>query len=192
MKLTDTHLKELCNQYAIPYACLKAVVEVEAGGSGFSNGLPKILYEPHIMHRLLTKANKITIRNTMMSEQPKLCYPNWGRHKYGKTSEQHGKLQIAAKYDRDCALQSCSWGLGQIMGFHWKSLNYSSLQAFVNAMYKDEKSQLDAMIRFLQVNNLITPFNNKDWHRFAKGYNGAGYLKNSYHTKLANSYNKYK
>ena len=192
MKLTEADIKDLANSYGINYASLRAVIEVEASGSGFINGLPKILYEPHIMYRLLTKANKITIRNKLMTEQPKLCYPNWGRHKYGKSSDQHAKLEIATKYDRECALQSCSWGMGQIMGFHWKSLNYPSLQAFINAMYKDEKSQVEAMIRFLQANNLITALNNKDWHKFARGYNGAGYLKNSYHIKLANSYNRYK
>lgn len=192
MKLTEADVKELANSYGIDYAGLRAVIEVEASGSGFINGLPKILYEPHIMYRLLTKANKITIRNKLMTEQPKLCYLNWGRYRYGKTSEQHAKLEIATKYDRECALQSCSWGMGQVMGFHWKSLNYPSLQAFINAMYKDEKSQIEAMIRFMQVNNLITPLNNKDWHKFARGYNGTGYLKNSYHTKLADAYNKYK
>lgn len=191
-KLTNEQIKQLATEHGIEYACLKAVIEVEASGSGFVNGLPKILYEPHIMYRLLTQDRWITVRNRLMQEHPNLCYVRWGTHKYGKTAEQHSRLGIASQYSREHALQSCSWGLGQVMGYHWKSLGYSSLQEFINAMYHSEYKQIDAMIRFIKKNNLITPLKNKDWVKFARGYNGAGYVKNNYHTKLANAYNKYK
>lgn len=191
-KLTNEQIKQLATEHGIEYACLKAVIEVEASGNGFVNGLPKILYEPHVMYRLLTQDRWITVRNRMMLEQPKLCYVRWGTHKYGKVSEQHTRLAIATKYSREHALQSCSWGLGQIMGFHWKSLGYESLQAFINDMYHSEAKQLEAMMKFIQVNKLLIHLKNKDWAKFAKGYNGAGYAKNNYHTKLANAYNKYK
>lgn len=190
--LTNEQIKDLANKHGIEYACLKAVVEVEASGKGFIDDLPKILYEPHIMHRLLTKKNYITIRNNLMKAHPNLCYPRWGTYKYGAESIQHRRLEVASQYNRDTALESCSWGLGQVMGYHWKSLGYESLQAFINDMYESEAKQLEAMIRFIKVNGLLLALKNKDWVKFARGYNGAGYAKNKYHIKLANAYAKYK
>lgn len=190
--LTNEQIKDLANKHGIEYAGLKAVVEVEASGKGFIGDVPKILYEPHIMHRLLTKKNYITIRNNLMKAHPNLCYPRWGTYKYGAESIQHKRLEIASQFNRDTALESCSWGLGQVMGFHWKSLGYESLQAFINDMYESEAKQLEAMIRFIKVNGLLLALKNKDWVKFARGYNGSGYAKNKYHIKLANAYAKYK
>ena len=190
--LTNEQIKDLANKHGIEYAGLKAVVEVEASGKGFIGDVPKILYEPHIMHRLLTKKNYITIRNNLMKAHPNLCYPRWGTYKYGAESIQHKRLEIASQFNRDTALESCSWGLGQVMGFHWKSLGYESLQAFINDMYESEAKQLEAMIRFIRVNGLLLALKNKDWVKFARGYNGSGYAKNKYHIKLANAYAKYK
>lgn len=190
--LTNEQIKDLANKHDIEYAGLKAVVEVEASGKGFIGDVPKILYEPHIMHRLLTKKNYITIRNNLMKAHPNLCYPRWGTYRYGAESIQHKRLEIASQFNRDTALESCSWGLGQVMGFHWKSLGYESLQAFINDMYESEAKQLEAMIRFIRVNGLLLALKNKDWVKFARGYNGSGYAKNKYHIKLANAYAKYK
>lgn len=190
--LTNEQIKDLANKHGIEYASLKAVVEVEASGKGFIGDVPKILYEPHIMYRLLTKKNYITIRNNLMKAHPNLCYPRWGTYKYGAESIQHKRLEIASQFNRDTALESCSWGLGQVMGFHWKSLGYESLQAFINDMYESEAKQLEAMIRFIKVNGLLLALKNKDWVKFARGYNGSGYAKNKYHIKLANAYAKYK
>ena len=170
--LTNEQIKDLANKHGIEYAGLKAVVEVEASGKGFIGDVPKILYEPHIMYRLLTKKNYITIRNNLMKAHPNLCYPRWGTYKYGAESIQHRRLEIASQFNRDTALESCSWGLGQVMGFHWKSLGYESLQAFINDMYESEAKQLEAMIRFIKVNGLLLALKNKDWVKFARGYNG--------------------
>lgn len=190
--LTNEQIKDLANKHGIEYACLKAVVDVEANGKGFIGDVPKILYEPHVMHGLLIKKNYITIRNNLMKAHPDLCYPRWGTYRYGAESIQHKRLEIASRFNRDTALESCSWGLGQVMGYHWKSLGYESLQAFINDMYESEAKQLEAMIRFIKVNGLLLALKNKDWVKFARGYNGSGYAKNKYHIKLANAYAKYK
>ncbi|RKG39934.1 N-acetylmuramidase family protein, partial [Acinetobacter sp. WCHAc060007] len=110
---------------------------------------------------------------------------------YGLYSAQHGRLNAAAQYHRASALESASWGIGQVMGYHWKSLGYESLQAFINAMYKDEASQLEAMCRYIKVNGLVNSLKNKDWKAFARGYNGSAYAKNNYDVKLGNAYKKW-
>lgn len=191
-KLTLEQINAMATEYNIPVASLRAVIEVEAKGKGFlSNGLPIILFEPHIFYRELTARKLISIRNRVEEEKPNLCYKYWKTGKYGGIDAQHHRLSQASEYDRDSALSSCSWGLGQVMGFNWELLGYSSLQEFVNAMYESEAKQLDAVLRFIKVNRLDRYLRSQTWHKFALGYNGIGYKKNKYHIKLAQAYAKY-
>lgn len=189
-KLTEQQIQLQAQALGIDAAALKAVIEVECRGSGFNtDGTPVILYERHIMRRRLLEKGLSKIADTMMVKRPDLCSKTSGG--YGLYSAQHKRLDDAAKFHRDSALESASWGIGQVMGFHWKALGYSSLQAFINAMYRDEAGQLDAMCRYIKTNGLINALKNKDWKAFARGYNGAAYTKNSYDVKLANAYKKW-
>lgn len=189
-KITEREFNELAIKYNITLAALKAVVEVECKGSGFNaDGTPVILYERHKFYQGLRAIKWITKSNEWYKLYPDLCNPKAGG--YGKYSEQHKKLARAAELNRSVALESCSWGMGQVMGYHWKSLGYESLQVFINAMYKDEYSQVDAMCRYIVHNNLIRHIQSKNWAVFAKGYNGIGYKANNYDTKLASAYKKY-
>ena len=189
-KLTEAQIAAQAKALGIDVAALRAVIEVECKGSGFNaDGTPVILFERHVMRQRLI-ANKRDIDLSLISaERPDLCSKSTGA--YGLYSAQHGRLNAAAQYHRDSALESASWGIGQVMGYHWKALGYPSLQAFINAMYKDEASQLDAMCQYIQVNNLVNALKNKDWKAFARGYNGKAYAKNSYDIKLANAYKKW-
>jgi len=189
-KLTEAQIAAQAKALGIEVAALRAVIEVECKGSGFNtDGTPVILFERHVMRQRLI-ANKRDIDLNLISvERPDLCSKSTGA--YGLYSAQHGRLNAAAQYHRDSALESASWGIGQVMGYHWKALEYPSLQAFINAMYKDEASQLDAMCRYIKVNNLVNALKNKDWKAFARGYNGAAYAKNSYDVKLGNAYKKW-
>ncbi|QCO22886.1 DUF3380 domain-containing protein [Acinetobacter cumulans] len=188
-KLTDLQIQLQAKLLGIETAALRAVIEVECKSSGFNaDGTPVILFERHVMRQRLI-ANKRDIDLKLISvERPDLCNKTDGG--YGLYSAQHGRLNAAAQYHRVSALESASWGIGQVMGYHWKSLGYESLQAFINAMYKDEASQLDAMCRYIKVNGLVNSLKNKDWKAFAHGYNGSAYAKNSYDVKLANAYKK--
>ncbi len=189
-KLTEAQIAAQAKALGIEAAALRAVIEVECRGSGFNeDGTPVILFERHVMRQRLI-ANKRDIDLNLISvERPDLCSKSTGA--YGLYSAQHGRLNAAAQYHRDSALESASWGIGQVMGYHWQALGYPSLQAFINAMYKDEASQLDAMCRYIKVNNLVNALKNKDWKAFARGYNGKAYAKNSYDIKLANAYKKW-
>lgn len=189
-KLTEAQIVAQAKALGIETACLRAVIEVECKGSGFNaDGTPVILFERHVMRqRLITNKRDIDL-SLISAERPDLCSKSTGA--YGLYSAQHGRLNAAAQYHRDSALESASWGIGQVMGYHWQALGYLSLQTFINAMYKDEASQLDAMCRYIKVNNLVNALKNKDWKAFARGYNGAAYAKNSYDIKLANAYKKW-
>ena len=161
-------------------AVIKAVKEVESAGSGFlPNGKPKILFEGHWFY----KYTNGKFRSSNVS------YPNWVRNYYNE--DQHERLDKAAKLDRESALKSASWGMFQIMGGNYKKAGFNNLQNFVNAMYKDEASQLMAFCNFVKNSGLQDELQHKDWVGFAYGYNGSGYRVNNYHTKLANAYKKY-
>ena len=189
--ITDAQIREQASKLGVEAAALKAVIEVEAKSSGFNqDGTPVILYERHKFYEGLRAINWITKAKEWFKQYPDLCNPSPGG--YGKYSEQHGKLARASELNKEVALESCSWGLGQVMGYHWKSLGYESLQSFINAMYRDEASQLEAMCRYISVNNLVNAVKSKDWKAFARGYNGKNYAINSYDTKLATAYAKRK
>ena len=189
-KLTIEQIQQQAEKLGIETAALQAIHEVECRGSGFNpDNTPVILFERHVMRqRLIANKRDFDLR-IMLIERPDLCNKSSGA--YGLYSAQHGRLAAAAEYHRESALESCSWGIGQVMGYHWQSLGYTSLQAFINAMYKDEASQLDAMCRYITVNNLVNALKSKDWKAFALGYNGKAYAKNNYDIKLANAYKKF-
>ncbi|EPF74612.1 N-acetylmuramidase family protein [Acinetobacter rudis] len=189
-KLTTEQIETQAVSLGISVPALRAVIEVECKGSGFnSDQTPVILFERHVFRQRLIANNKAQTAEKAMRERPDLCNKTAGG--YGLYSAQHGRLNAATQYHRDSALESASWGLGQVMGYHWKSLGYPNLQNFINAMYRDEASQLDAMCRYIKVNNLVKALQNKDWKAFARGYNGPTYAKNQYDVKLANAYKKW-
>ena len=189
-KITIAQIQRQAAELGIEPAALQAIHEVECRGSGFNaDNTPVILFERHVMRQRLIAGKLFSIAEKMEVKQPNLCSKTSGG--YGLYSAQHGRLAAAAEYHRESALESCSWGIGQVMGYHWKSLGYESLQAFVNAMYKDEASQLDSMCRYIKVNGLINALKNKDWKAFARGYNGPAFAKNSYDVKLANAHKKF-
>ena len=189
-KLTLIEIEERARHYGIKVAALRAVIEVECKASGFNDdGTPVILYERHKFYEGLRAIGWITKSSEWYAAYPDLCNPNSGG--YGKYSEQHLKLARASKLNREVALESCSWGVGQVMGYHWKALGYTTLQQFINCMYKSEYEQLDAMCRYIKHNGLIKYINANDWVGFALRYNGKAYKKNNYDVKLRDAYKKF-
>ena len=61
----------------------------------------------------------------------------------------------------------------------------------VAAFLDDEEIHLEAMVNFITRSGLDDELREHDWRGFARGYNGAGYEKNGYHTKLAAAYAKW-
>lgn len=186
-KLTLEDLSALAEDAGIELAALRAVVAVEAAGSGFdSDGRPKILFEPHIFWRLLDEED----RQDAMDDG--LAYPKWGMQPYPKGSDaQYERLTDAMEFDETAALQSCSWGMGQVMGGNHKVAGYADVQSMVLACMDSEANQVAMMIGFIKGNNLLSAIQNHDWAKFARGYNGPAYAKNAYDVKLAEAYERF-
>lgn len=164
---------------------VRAVLEVETIGGGFdAQGRPKMLFEPHVFYRELGAGQK---RTTAVVQG--LAYPKWGEKAYPKDS--YPRLDLAMKISPSAALRSCSWGIGQIMGHNHRAAGYASPDDMVAAFCESELSGLEAMISFIASEGLDDDLRRHDWSGFARGYNGAGYAKNGYHTKLAQAFAKW-
>lgn len=172
-----------CSVYAV-----QAVATVESNGDGMlPDGRPKILFERHVMFQRYKAAAGQALADIAVLKWPSVINPKPGG--YGTGSNEHKRLELAAAINRNCALEACSWGAFQIMGYHWKTLEYSSLQDFVNAMYKGESKQLDAFVRFIMADQvLISALRETNWQKFARRYNGSAYATNRYDEKMAAAY----
>lgn len=187
-QLTSDDYARAATALGVPVAAVKAVTDVESNGKGFlPDGRPLILFERHIMRRQLVAAGHAMDATHYELTEPSIVNSKPGGYVGG--AREWDRLARAIEINRPCALESASWGLFQIMGFHWKTLGFASVQAFVNAMYASEGAQLDAFVAFVKANpNLLRALKAKDWPGFARGYNGPAYAKNNYDTKLAAAY----
>lgn len=191
-KLTEQDYIDVSNEYGIEVAVIKAVVKVETGGRGgfVAENKPAILFEGHIFWRQLKKhgIDPESVSNTMNKD---ILYPSATRSYYVGGIKEYSRLERAEKINKDAALESASWGLFQVMGYHWKSLGFNSVEDYVDFVSKNEKNQLIVFCKFITVNNLVRYLKTKNWAAFAKGYNGPGYKTYSYDTKLAKYYAQY-
>ncbi|WP_353640752.1 N-acetylmuramidase domain-containing protein [Mesorhizobium sp. WSM2239] len=174
----------LCaGQYNVETALVQAVVKVEAGTAGFWNsGEIKLLYEGHIAYKETSGALRAKL------VKAGLAWKNWGDKAYGKATQSRDRLRKAIEIAGDRAYRWASYGLGQIMGFNAELCGYVSAKAMFDKFLKGEPHQLDGMMRFIKASNLLAPMRAKDWHKFARGYNGSGYTKHSYHIRLEQAY----
>lgn len=188
--LSESDLISVADDLGVELAVIKAVNEVESSGQGFLGDKPKILFEGHIFWRQLKKHGLDP--NTLKDGNENILYSRWTREHYFGGEREHERLNKAKKIHEKAALESASWGLFQIMGFHWDSLGYKSVKDFVKLMNKSEGEHLKAFGRFVLADNLTKYLKEKDWAGFARRYNGPGYKTNKYDEKLARAYNKYK
>ena len=165
-------------------AVIRAVAEVESSGSGFlASGEPKILFERHWFSRL-TDGRYDTMAPTISSRMA-------GGYLGGQA--EHTRLAAAARLDRTAALMSASWGKFQIMGFNYKRAGFDNVQAFINAMYRSEGAHLDAFVAFIKADlRLVTALQGRNFTRFASIYNGPGYAKNQYDSRMYAAYRRHR
>ena len=181
-------------ELGVEEAAVKAVASVESNGSGMitdpqsGKQVPKILFERHIMFKRLRDLTHLKSAD-LMAKYPDIVNSSPGGYKGGIA--EHERLDRAVKIDRKTALESASWGAMQLMGFHWSTLGYESVQAFVNDMYT-EQGQLNAFIKFIKSDKrLVKALKEKDWTTFARIFNGPAYSRNAYDTKMKAAYERY-
>jgi hypothetical protein len=187
--LSEQDFIDFAKKYDLEVAAIKAVHEVESAGRGFLNGKVKILFEGHIFWKELVK-RQVDPRKVLAGNEDVVQEKYIPRNPSYRL-DQHYRLDKAAKINAEAAYCSASYGLFQIMGFHYQKLGFPTAKAFVDFLSVNEANQLEVFGRFIAANNLIKPLQSHNWAKFALGYNGSAYKTNKYDTKLAAAYAKY-
>jgi hypothetical protein len=160
---------------------LWAVVSVETRGCGFLPDLrPQVLFERHVFHQLTAGR----FDDGDISDPTRGGYGASGSHQYDR-------LARAIALDRRAALQSASWGLGQIMGSNFAMAGFGDVESMVTAMCDSEDAQLGAISTFITRQSLQRALLSHDWAAFARKYNGPSYAVNQYDVKLQRAFQSY-
>lgn len=194
--LSEADISKLAKTLGLDIATIKAVNEVESRGRGFNtDGNPKILFEGHVFWKELEKRGINPAQYAAGNED--ILYKKWTTDHYKGGIAEYDRLNKAINLINNdsnvaaAAYASASWGLFQIMGYHYEMLGYDSVVEFVGDMQLSEGRQLEAFGNFLEKNGLVGYLRNKQWAEFAKRYNGPGYAANRYDSKLKDAYQKY-
>lgn len=185
IKLADIDLPRIGAEIGVGEDEIHAFLEVETSGGGWdAQGRLKMLFEPHIFYRHLTGAAR------QLAVKQGLAYPTQGTKPYPRDS--YPRLMLALKIAGEAALESASWGIGQVMGFNHAAAGYRDVfQMVSNFVEFGEPAQLRAAIQFIKHEHLDDELRARNWPAFARGYNGANYAKNKYDVKLAAAYKKW-
>lgn len=182
--LSASGLAQAAQTLGVELPALWAVMSVETRGCGFlADRRPLILFERHWFRRLT--GGKFDATAPDLSNALAGGYGASGAHQYER-------LERAIALDRKAALESTSWGLGQVMGFNARNVKFADVEAMVQAMCDSEDAQFQGMVGFVQNNGLAKYLRSGDWSRFAKFYNGPDFQKNQYDIRLARAHARHK
>jgi|GEM_PF-5668082 len=143
------------NALNVEPAALLAVAEVESGGKAFAliNGRrePLIRFEGHYFDRRLNGPTQVAARKA------RLAHPRAGAIANPATqAARWAILRRAATIDHQAAHESVSWGLGQVMGAHWRWLGYANIDELVAEARRSVAGQATLMARYVDKAGLTT------------------------------------
>ena len=211
--LTESDYQGTAQELAAEVAMVKAITDVESKDFGFfENGKPVILFERHVFRQKLLAAMKASTQvaldvakilgvgvsvtgpnidlldQTMERLNPDIYNHDTGGYKGGMV--EYDRMAKAQAFHKQSALMSASWGLFQIMGYHYSALGYASIDDWVTRMFKSEDEQLAAFGKFIKINpKLWTAVRSKDFLAFAINYNGPA--QQGYDKRIADAYKKH-
>ncbi|WP_395391181.1 N-acetylmuramidase domain-containing protein [Novosphingobium sp. BL-8A] len=179
-ELTQTEIAGFADRLGVSEKQLQAVAKVEASGKGFDNqGRPKILYERHKFHKYTGGRWSVSAFSN----------PVGGGYQESSWDKLLGAIITGAV---DAAFMSCSWGKFQVLGEWWDEFGFSSPFAFAHSTVASESKHYELLVDYVEFAHLkdemaMISTDSQSCRAFAKGYNGGGYEKLSYHTKLADA-----
>ncbi len=178
-------LQKLSSDFGFEAASAIAVLCVESSGKGFqkSNDNRMIIrFENHKFDGYWGEQNSELFdqhfkynkkgKKWLGHEWRETTNDEWSRF-HGKQRKEWEVFNFARHLDSDAAMMSISMGAPQIMGFHYKRLNYSSVAEMFDQFSTDMAAQIEGLFRFLD-KRMIKALVEKDFVEFARWYNGAG------------------
>lgn len=183
--LTEDDFRMVAKELDVETAAIKAVVDIEAGKSmkGFwAPGIPVINFDQKMYARVGSKApSTVGAKGEKVPEGLS-----------GYALKEWTELINARKKNAQGANMGTFWGMFQIGGFNYRKCGCSSVDEFVRLMSYSELEQLELFAAFITNSGMLDDLRKKNWAAFARKYNGVGYKKRGYDTKMAAAYKKYK
>ncbi len=183
LPMTSDGLSAGCDQLQVGAPEVWAVLTVEILGCGYlPDRRPQILFERHVFRRETNGAF-----DAVAPDLSNLVAGGYG----ARGASQYGRLARAIQLNRQAALRSTSWGIGQVMGLNAVSAGFPDAETMVSAMAKNEDQHIAGMFGFLLKNRLDQSLRSHDWPSFARTYNGPNFAENQYDLRLASAFQKY-
>jgi len=183
--LTEKDFELVANELGVEIAAIKAVVSIEAGSQmkGFwAPGIPVINFDRTMYNRFRHSASSKK-GATGEKVHPQLT---------GYARSEWTQLINARKVNAQGANMGTFWGMFQIGGFNYKLCGCKTVDEFVRLMAYSELEQLELFAAFITNTGMLADLKAKNWKGFARKYNGPGYARRGYHTKMAAAYAKFK
>ena len=160
-------LKEFAGQYSIDWRILYAILMNESNGRGLTREKIKARFERHIY------TGFARVKDNLAEHHPALpaLETNWIR--------EHTLTQLR--------WMSTSWGVAQIMGWHYPMLGYKTVDEMMGAYKASEELQVRSFCLFCvkyRDGKFLIALKKMDIKTISKMYNGAGYKRNNYDEKL--------
>lgn len=187
VRLTEQDFADVAEELGVDVASVKAVIEIEAGKShqGFAApGQPVMNFDLSMFRRF---ASKRGINLAKYGKSHPAVFNRAGRTQ----SAVYRRFKAAESINRHAAIEGTFWGMFQIGGFNWKKCGTKDIEEFAMLMSRSERDQLELFAKFIINSGLQKALQKKDWAAFARGYNGPGYARRGYHTRLAAAYKRY-
>jgi len=184
--LQDADFIRAATSLGCEVSAIKAVAEIEGGRAGgyLPSGRPVILFESRLFNDLTDGRYR--------ADHPDIATSTWVRNYRGGDGE-YERLRAGMALDPEAALKSCSWGRFQILGANYSRLGFKSVNDYVTEVVDDgEASHLSHFVGFVVANGITDELIRLDWHGFARVYNGPGYRKNRYATRMQSAYERFR
>lgn len=175
-------LERCATTLGVGHAEIWTILSVETNACGFlPDRRPMILFERHLFHQQTNGVFDLS--------HPSVSSPDFGG--YVGNAGEYDRLIEAIALNREAALKSTSWGIGQILGINSKLAGFASVDEMVRSAQNSEDAQLAAVAQFLRSRKLDLLLVAHDWKAYAREYNGPDFARNQYDTRLAAAYAKF-
>ncbi|KIF83242.1 LysM peptidoglycan-binding domain-containing protein [Noviherbaspirillum autotrophicum] len=195
--VTQSDIEDAAKELQCQPGLIYALAKQESSSSSFfklgNRMVPKILYERHQFKNRTSPKKKLP--SPYENKYPDICGPAYSRAKKNKRGEwielksgailmesdvygpsgifQYKRLSKAYQLDPFAALEACSWGKFQIMGFNYKRAGFNDVKAFTKAMSRSDVEHIKAFLKFAKSNKvLLNGLRMKNFEKIAEGHNG--------------------
>lgn len=182
-ELSEADFMLVAEELKVEIAAIKAVVLIEAGSQmkGFwAPGVPVANFSPKMFATYKKKGGKPGPKDEKVPSGLS-----------GYALKEWTQLVNARKQNSEAANLATFWGMFQIGGFNYKKCGCETIDEFVRLNGISELEQLQLFAAFITNCGMLDDLKKKDWAAFARKYNGAGYAKRGYHTRMAAAYKKF-